>query len=199
MTHDFGDFYTYQEDNPNSAYAYRDYSGKRVVTRGHGEVLVKAGLEDGTTHTFLTTGFYSPEGHGKLFGMQKLLEEQDISYDTRTKRLTNGEGKVVGLAETSSGVPYLVGPSEEEEGEDSSTDSDSEEEMGLVNKVTAYEIHRRLGHAGKAKTISTLRNAEQLGDEEQYGTENFDCEACFQGKSRQKISREPQFRSQDAG
>ena len=69
LIYDFGDFYTYQEDNPSSVYVYRDYLGKRVVTRGHGEVLVKVGLEDGTIYTFLTTGFYSPEGHGKLFGM----------------------------------------------------------------------------------------------------------------------------------
>ncbi|KAJ5801495.1 uncharacterized protein N7518_003563 [Penicillium psychrosexuale] len=59
-THSFEDFYTYQEDSPDVAYAYRDYSGNRVMTQGHGEVLVKAGLEDGTTYTFLTTGYYSP-------------------------------------------------------------------------------------------------------------------------------------------
>ncbi|KAI2732949.1 hypothetical protein DTO013E5_10235 [Penicillium roqueforti] len=198
LTHDFEDFYTYQEDSPESAYAYRDYSGNRVVTEGHGEVLVKAGLEDGTTYTFLTKGYYSPRGHGKLFGMQKLLEEQDISYDTRTKRLTDGTGKTVGVANTSLGVPYLIGPKEDDSHEeDSSYGSDSDEETGLVNKISAFEAHRRFGHAGKAKLTSTLKQAQELDDEEQYGTEYFDCEACFQGKSKKQISREPQFRVQD--
>lgn len=185
--------------------------------------------------------------------MQKLLEEQDISYDTRTKHLTNGEGDILGFADTSSGVPYLVSPKDEEDQDDADPDSDEgnigyvnqvrfddpneidydpdeieyetdeivgdpnealpdpddfdldnmtesdDDNIGFVTKVTPYNIHRRLGHAGKARIASTLQHAEQLGDEEQYGTEQFDCDACLLGKSKLKISRQPQTRVQDAG
>lgn len=201
LTHDLEDFHAYQIDHPDLAYVYKDYSGKRVVTLGHGEIIVYAALPNGKTHSFMTTGYYSPGGHGKLFGMQKLLEEQDISYDTRTKHLTNGKGEIVGYADTTSGVPYLVSPKEEDPNEcpsDSESESDSDEDIDTVNKVTAYEVHRRLGHAGKARIASTLQHAEQLGDDEQYGTEHFDCDACFCDKSKQKISRAPQARVQDA-
>lgn len=201
LTHDLEDFHTYQLDHPDTAYAYKDYSGNRVVTLGHGEVIVRAALPglDGKTYSFMTTGYYTPGGHGKLFGMQKLLEEQDISYDTRTKNLTNGRGDILGYADTSTGVPYLVSPKDDDDPNEikSDTDSDDDDEIGFVNKVTAYEIHRRLGHAGKARIASTLQHAEQLGDDEQYGTEHFDCDACFQGKSKLKISRQQQARVQD--
>lgn len=77
LTHDLEDFHTYHLDHPDTAYAYKDYSGNRVVTLGHGEVIVRAALPglDGKTYSFMTTGYYTPGGHGKLFGMQKLLEE----------------------------------------------------------------------------------------------------------------------------
>ncbi|QQK47688.1 putative transposable element [Penicillium digitatum] len=202
LTHDIEDFHTYQLDHPDTAYAYKDYSGNRVVTLGHGQIIVRTALpgRNGKTHSFMTTGYYTQGGHGKLLGMQKLLEEQDISYDTRTKYLTNGEGDIVGYGDTSTGVPYLVSPKDDDDPNEVKSDIDSDsddEEIGFVNKVTAYEIHRRLGHAGKARIASTLQHAEQLGDDEQYGTEHFDCDACFQGKSKLKISRQPQARVQD--
>ncbi|KAG0154691.1 hypothetical protein PDIDSM_259 [Penicillium digitatum] len=161
LTHDIEDFHTYQLDHPDTAYAYKDYSGNRVVTLGHGQIIVRTALpgRNGKTHSFMTTGYYTQGGHGKLLGMQKLLEEQDISYDTRTNPKDDDDPNEV----------------------KSDIDSDSDdEEIGFVNKVTAYEIHRRLGHAGKARIASTLQHAEQLGDDEQYGTEHFDCDACFQ-------------------
>jgi hypothetical protein len=34
------DFHAYQIDHPDLAYVYKDYSGKRVVTLGHGEIIV---------------------------------------------------------------------------------------------------------------------------------------------------------------
>lgn len=78
--------------------------------------MVKAALPGGKgTYTFLTTGYYSPEGHGKLFCMQKLLKERDISYDTRTKQLTEGQGKIVGYTDTTTSVPYLISPKEDQE------------------------------------------------------------------------------------
>ncbi|KAG0156277.1 hypothetical protein PDIDSM_3454 [Penicillium digitatum] len=202
LTHDIEDFHTYQLDHPDTAYAYKDYSGNRVVTLGHGQIIVRTALpgRNGKTHSFMTTGYYTQGGHGKLLGMQKLLEEQHISYDTRTKYLTNGEGDIVGYADTTTGVPYLVSPKDDGDPNEVKSDIDSDsddEEIGFVNKVTAYEIHRRLGHAGKARIASTLQHAEQLGDDEQYGTEHFDCDACFQGKSKLKISRQPQARVQD--
>ncbi|OQD96628.1 hypothetical protein PENSOL_c015G01402 [Penicillium solitum] len=259
LTYDLDDFHTYQIDRPEDAYAYKDYSGNRVITLGYGEVMVRAALPDGGEYTFITTGYYTPRGHGKLFGMQKLLDEQDISYDTRTKYLTNGQGDVLGYADTLTGVPYLVSPKDDNDLEDASLDSDDKDDIGYVNqvqfddpnkanpdpndydpndigydpdeivgdpddtlpdpndfdlgnmtesednnnvgfvsKVTAYDIHRRLGHAGKARIASTLHHTEQLGDEEQYGTEQFDCDACLLGKSKLKISRQPQTRVQDA-
>jgi hypothetical protein len=51
LTHDIEDFHTYQLDHPNVAYAYKDYSGNRVVTLGHGEIIVRAALPNGKTHT----------------------------------------------------------------------------------------------------------------------------------------------------
>jgi hypothetical protein len=33
---------------------YKDYSGKRVVTLGHGEIIVYAALPNGKTHSFMT-------------------------------------------------------------------------------------------------------------------------------------------------
>ncbi|OQD81092.1 hypothetical protein PENSOL_c230G05118, partial [Penicillium solitum] len=156
-----------------------DYSGNRVVTLGHGEVIVRAALLglDGKIYSFMTTGYYTPRGHGKLFGMQKLLKEQDISYDTRTKNLTNRRGDILGYTDTLTGVPYLVSPRDDDNPNKikSDIDSDDNDEIGFVNKVTAYEIHRRLGYAGKARIASTLQHAEQLGDDKQYGTEHFDC------------------------
>ncbi|OQD71213.1 hypothetical protein PENPOL_c001G08911 [Penicillium polonicum] len=62
------------------------------------------------------------------------------------------------------------------------------------DNVDVDDIHRRLGHAGKARIASTLQHAEQLGDNEQYGTEHFDCDACLLGKSKLKTSRQPQAR-----
>ncbi|KAG0159964.1 hypothetical protein PDIDSM_7491 [Penicillium digitatum] len=161
LTHDIEDFHTYQLDHPDTAYAYKDYSGNRVVTLGHGQIIVRTALpgRNGKTHSFMTTGYYTQGGHGKLLGMQKLLEEQDISYDTRTKYLTNGEGDIVGYGDTSTGVPYLVSPKDDDDPNEVKSDIDSDsddEEIGFVNKVTAYEIHRRLGHAGKARIASTL-------------------------------------------
>ncbi|KAG0158378.1 hypothetical protein PDIDSM_5892 [Penicillium digitatum] len=147
LTHDIEDFHTYQLDHPDTAYAYKDYSGNRVVTLGHGQIIVRTALPGRN-------------------GMQKLLEEQDISYDTRTKYLTNGEGDIVGYADTSAGVPYLVSPKDDDDPNEDKSDIDSDsddEEIGFVNKVTAYEIHRRLGNAGKARIASTLQHAEQLG------------------------------------
>ncbi|KAJ5138857.1 uncharacterized protein N7515_003705 [Penicillium bovifimosum] len=183
LTHDLGDFQTYQTDHPDLAYVYKDYSGKTVVTLGHGEIIVYAALPNGKTHSFMTTGYYSPGGHGKLFGMQMLLDEQGISCDTRTKHLSNGKGEVAGYADTTSGVPYLVSPKEQDPDEVLSDSDSDNDDIDVVNKVTAYEVHRRLGHAGKARIASTLQHAEQLGDHEQYGTEHFDCDACFQGKA----------------
>ncbi|KAJ5462345.1 hypothetical protein N7530_010550 [Penicillium desertorum] len=150
LTHDIEDFHTYQLDHPDVAYAYKDYSGNRVVTLGHGEII-----------SWRTC---------KLFGMQKLLEEQDISYNTRTKHLTNRNGDILGYADTSTGVPYLVSPREiDHDPNEIDSDSDSDDDrIGFVNKVTAYEVHRRLGHAGKARIASTLQHAEQLGEHEQY-------------------------------
>ena len=75
LIHDLEDFHTYQIDHPDLAYVYKDYSGKRVVTLGHREIIIYAALPNGKTHSFMITGYYSPGGYGKLFGMQKLLEE----------------------------------------------------------------------------------------------------------------------------
>ncbi|OQD83419.1 hypothetical protein PENSOL_c154G02035 [Penicillium solitum] len=198
LTYDLEDFHTYQLDHPDTAYAYKDYSGNRVVTLGHGEVIIRAALPglDRKTYSFITTSYYTPRGHGKLFGMQKLLEEQDISYDTRTKNLTNRRGDILGYIDTSTGIPYLISPKDDNDPNKikSDTDSDDNDEIGFVNKVTAYEIHRRLGYARKARIASTLQHAEQLGDNKQYGTEHFDCDAYFQGKSKLKISRQQQAR-----
>ncbi|OQE23967.1 hypothetical protein PENFLA_c010G09871 [Penicillium flavigenum] len=190
LTHDLKDFHTYQLDHPNLAYAYKDYSGRKIVTLGHGKIIVKAALPrpGGKTYTFITTGYYSPRGYRKLFGIQKLLEEQDISYNTRTKHLTNGEGHILGYTDITDSVPYLISPKEiDHDPNEIDLDSDSDNNnhnIGFVNKVTAYEVHRRLGHARKARIASTLEHIEQLGDHEQYGTKHFDCDACFRGKSK---------------
>ena len=53
-----------------------------------------------------------------------------------------------------------------------------------MNKVIAYKVHRRLGHTGKARITSTLQYVEQLGDDKQYGTEHFNYDAYFCGKSK---------------
>ncbi|KAJ5458824.1 hypothetical protein N7530_010768 [Penicillium desertorum] len=143
--------------HPDVTYAYKDYSGNRVVTLGHGEIIVRAALPNGKTHTWMITSYYSPRGHSKLFGMQKLLEEQDISYNTRTKYLTNGNGDILGYADTSTGVPYLISPKEiNYDPNEIDSDSDSDDDIGFINKVTAYEVHCRLGHASKARIASTL-------------------------------------------
>lgn len=64
-THDIDDFHTYQIDSPEDAYVYKDYSGNRVITLGHGEVMVRAALPGphGGEYTFMTTGYYTPGGH----------------------------------------------------------------------------------------------------------------------------------------
>lgn len=59
----------YQLDHPDTAYAYKDYSGNRVITLGHGEVMVRAALPNIGKYTFMTTGYYTPWGHGKLLGI----------------------------------------------------------------------------------------------------------------------------------
>ncbi|KAJ5551652.1 hypothetical protein N7535_000403 [Penicillium sp. DV-2018c] len=91
-------------------------------------------------HNFMTAAHHSPEGHGKPIGMQKLLRDQNIAHDTKTRQLIDGQGNVVDFADMSSGVPYLV---ELREQPTSSTrgmpdDSESNEE-GIVDKATAYE------------------------------------------------------------
>ncbi|KAJ5260702.1 hypothetical protein N7505_009052 [Penicillium chrysogenum] len=58
-------------DYPDLAYVYKDYSGKRVVTLGHREIIVYTALPNSKTHSFITTGYYSPGGHRKLFSIQK--------------------------------------------------------------------------------------------------------------------------------
>ncbi|OQD85539.1 hypothetical protein PENSOL_c101G03920 [Penicillium solitum] len=75
-------------------------------------------------------------GHGKLFGIQKFLEEQDISYDTRTKDLANGRGYILGYADTSTGVPYFVSPKDDDNSNKIKSDTDSDDDVddvGFVN------------------------------------------------------------------
>ena len=75
LIYNLEDFHTYQIDHPNLAYVYKDYSGKRVVTLGYREIIIYVALPNGKTHSFMTTRYYSPGGHRKLFSIQKLLEE----------------------------------------------------------------------------------------------------------------------------
>lgn len=216
LTHDLDDFYSYKDDDPAAAYAYRDYSGNRSITKGHGEILIKAKMANGEVEAFLINGYYSPGANGKLIGMIQLLQDLDIEYNMRTQTLINSKGDVVGYTDTSDGVPYLITPSKatdlaacavqqldttEDSTDDLGSDSDSEDDdTGFANKaVTAFEIHRRLGHAGKAKQAATLKHAVILGEDEERSTKHFDCEACFLGKSQQRISRDPQARVTQAG
>lgn len=71
LTYDLEDFYTYHLDHPDTAYIYKDYSRNRVVILGHGEVIVIAALsgQDGKIYLFMTTGYYTPRGYGKLFSI----------------------------------------------------------------------------------------------------------------------------------
>lgn len=57
LTHDIEDFHTYQLDHPDTAYAYKVYSGNRVVTLGHSEVMARAALPNAGKYTFITTGW----------------------------------------------------------------------------------------------------------------------------------------------
>ena len=137
---------------------YKDYSGKRVVTLGYREIIVYVALPNSKTYSFITTRYYSPGGYRKLFGIQKLLEEQDISYDTRTRYLTDGKGDIVGYVDTSSSVLYLICPKDKDLNKVlSNSDSNlDKEDINTINKVIAYEVHRRLGYTGKARITSTL-------------------------------------------
>ena len=58
-----------------------------------------------------------------------------------------------------SSVLYLISPKDKDLNEvlsDSDLDSDSDKDINTMNKVTAYEVHRRLGYTGKAYIASTL-------------------------------------------
>jgi hypothetical protein len=74
------------------------------------------------------------------------------------KYLINRNGDILGYADTSIGVPYLVSPREiDHDPNEIDSDSDSDnDEIGFVNKVIAYEVHRCLSYAGKARIASTL-------------------------------------------
>jgi hypothetical protein len=65
-----------------------------------------------------------------------------------------------GYADTTSSVLYLVSPKDKDLNKVlSNLDSDSnsdKEDIDTINKVIAYEVHRYLGHAGKARIASTL-------------------------------------------
>lgn len=184
------------------------------MIKGHGEILIKAKIVNGDLETFLINGYYSPDANSKLIGMNQLLQDLDIEYNMRSQTLTDSDGNIVGYADTSHGMPYLITPLKETKPTaytiqraddlvselDSDSDLDSDDEEGLASKaVTAFEVHRRLGHASKAKQAATLKHTIVLGEDEERSTKHFDYEACFLGKSQQRISREPQARVEEAG
>ncbi|KAJ5865288.1 uncharacterized protein N7529_007204 [Penicillium soppii] len=221
MTSYYGDFFTYDPVPATHAYAYRAVTGERVITKGKGMILVQAKDRNGIIKSVLVAGWYSPIMDSRILSTERLRKDWNLFHNLRHECLEEEDGTLFGLTDTAPGVPYLVGPfnddggrqptenedlSSSDEGYESSlcdTESSDEEDTnnndGIVFRaLSVMEIHRRLGHVGKAKMSATIKDAIMVEDLEMPSCLDIDCEACLLAKSRRKVSREPQVRVQDA-
>ncbi|OQD78931.1 hypothetical protein PENANT_c071G04033 [Penicillium antarcticum] len=190
ITGDISDFIEFHEwDDQQSGYAYTDVHGKLTKTSGWGNLLIRAVLSDGSVNEALVKGYLdtSVSKDNKILSTEYLADHCGLYYNARTKVIEYGDGSTFGYANTSSGTPYLIGPkpgkyriSKFDQKPDLTGSGEGNYDIGKAFKtLKAYEIHRRLGHAGKPKTAATLENAELIEEGDVITDMDFDCEACI--------------------
>jgi hypothetical protein len=190
---DISDFIEFHEwDDQQSGYAYTDVHGKLTKTSGWGNLLIRAVLSDGSVNEALVKGYLdtSVSKDNKILSTEYLADHYGLYYNARTKVIEYGDGSTFGYANTSSGTPYLIGPKHDKPYRTNKHDLKPDlAEIGgydigkAFKTLKAYEIHRRLGYAGKPKVAATLENAVLIDEGDVITDLDFDCEACMKGKS----------------
>jgi hypothetical protein len=157
---------------------------------------------------------------GRILSTERLRTDSKLFYNVRNECLEEEDGTIFGFADTALGVPYLIGLlnddgrrqtpedydlSDIDDGyidnkgyesslrdvESSDKEDTNDNDRIVFRALSAMEIHRRLGHAGKAKMSATIKDAIMVEDLKIPSCLDIDCEACLLAKSRRKVSREP--------
>jgi hypothetical protein len=149
-------------------------------------------LSDGSVNKALVKGYLDtsvPLGN-KLLSTEYLADHYGLYYNVRTKEIEYSDGSTFGYANTSSGTPYLIGPKPSKQYRVNKSKLKPIPDLGsrgyhiskAFKSLKAYEIHRRLGYAGKPKVAATLENTKLIDEGDVIIGKDFDCEAYIKGK-----------------
>ncbi|KAJ5876478.1 uncharacterized protein N7529_002062 [Penicillium soppii] len=170
--------------------------GMAITAMATGNVDQRWLLDSGSRETM--TSHY-----GDFFTYDPVPATHAYAYRAVTgeRVITKGKGMILVQAKDRNGIikSVLVAGWYSPTMDESSDEEDTNDNDGIAFRaLSAMEIHRRLGHVGKAKMSATIKDAIMVEDLEMPSCLDIDCEACLLAKSRRKVSREPQVRVQDA-
>jgi hypothetical protein len=127
--------------------------------------------------------------NNKILSIKYLADYYSLYYNTRTKVIEYSDRSTFGYTNTSSGIPYLIGPKPSNY---KTNKYNLKPNLAKINgydirkafkTLKVYEIYRRLGYIGKLKVASTLENTKLIGERDVITDLEFDYKAYIKGKS----------------
>ena len=114
ITGNISDFIEYYDWKPNQlAYTYADVHGQLTRTAGRGKLRILAALPDGTVNKAIINGYFDPTipKTSRLLPTEYIADHCGLYYNARTKKVECEDGSIFGYTDTSTGTPFLIGPS----------------------------------------------------------------------------------------
>jgi hypothetical protein len=157
------DFIKYEEVSVSEAFAYRAVTGKRVVCRGRGLVLVQGKDRQGATNSVPVEAWFSLNMDGRILSICKLAKEYELYYNVKTECVNDKYGDVFGCADVSSGVPCLIGSVPETRSKPINT-------KPAITKPTITNVQQLYQFSNDQRIVELSDDEEDLSDIYEYYT-----------------------------